>query len=74
MSIDWDGYQLYDPGLSVPVNELPRKEARRAYERLMQAKSARIETLGRLLKGQQRRTGTQRRGNPGPQRLVLRSC
>lgn len=50
MSIDWDDYELYDPGVSVPLKMLPRAEARKAYERLMQAKPARIEMLRRLLK------------------------
>lgn len=50
MSIDWDGYEIYDPGVTGPLNTLPRAEARQAYTRLMQARPARIEMLRRLLK------------------------
>jgi hypothetical protein len=49
VSVDWDGYELYDPGVSAPLCDVPRAEARRAYERCMQTKSARIEGLRTLL-------------------------
>ena len=49
MSVDWDRYELYDPGVSAPLSKVPRAEARRAYERCMQTKSARIEGLRTLL-------------------------
>lgn len=50
MSIDWNGYQLYHPGVHAPLDTLPRAAARQAFERLMQAKSARVEMLRQLLK------------------------
>jgi hypothetical protein len=50
MSIDWNGYEIYDPGVVGPLSTVSRTEARRAYERLMQAKPARMEMLRRLLK------------------------
>lgn len=50
MSIDWDGYEIYDSGVSGPSSTLPCAEAPRAYLRLMEAKPARIEMLRRLLK------------------------
>lgn len=50
MSIEWDAYELHNPGVSAPLKTLPRAEARKAYERLMQAKPARLEMLRRLLK------------------------
>ncbi len=49
MNINWNGYEIYDPGVSALRGTLPRTEARQAYERLMQAKPARIEMLRRLL-------------------------
>lgn len=50
MSIDWDGYELYDPGTAGPLNTLPRAEARQAFKRCMETKAARIEMLRRLLR------------------------
>jgi len=50
MSVDWNGYEIYHPGVSAPLQTLPRAEARQAYERLMQAKPARIGMLRQLLK------------------------
>jgi hypothetical protein len=50
MSIDWDGYKAYDPGVFGQLNALPRAEARQAYTRLMQARPARIDMLRRLVK------------------------
>jgi hypothetical protein len=50
MSIDWDGYEIYHPGVTAPVNTLPRAEARQAFTRRMQAKPARVDMLRRLLK------------------------
>ncbi|MFF1820697.1 hypothetical protein ACFVWG_25550 [Kribbella sp. NPDC058245] len=49
MSVNWDGYKPFDPGVSGPLNELTRREARAAFERLMAAKSERIDELRRLL-------------------------
>jgi hypothetical protein len=48
--MNWDGYEIYHPGVFGPLNTLPRGEARRAFNALMEAKSARIEMLRRLLK------------------------
>ena len=50
MSVDWDGYQPYHPGIDRPLRELPRKEARAAYDRMMASKGERIEALKRLLR------------------------
>lgn len=48
--INWDSYEIYDPGVSGPLHELPRREARQFYNRLMAAKSARIEMLRQFLR------------------------
>lgn len=50
MSIDWDGYEPFDPGASDPPRALPRAEARRVFKHCMETKSARLEILSRLLK------------------------
>ena len=50
MSIDWDEYVVYDPGVSAPLTTVPRAEARAAFDRLMAARPARVEMLRRLLK------------------------
>lgn len=50
MSIDWDGYEPYDPGVSDPPRNLPRAEARRVFKHCMESKPARLEMLSRLLK------------------------
>jgi hypothetical protein len=49
MSIDWDGYEVYHPGVTAPLQTVPRVEAQRAYQRCMETKAARIEMLRRLL-------------------------
>jgi hypothetical protein len=49
VTIEWDGYEIHHPGTMGPQNTLPRAEARRAFERVMNEKSARIAMLGRLL-------------------------
>jgi len=48
--VNWDGYEIYDPGVHGPLTTLPRAEARRAFDRLMEAKPARIEMLRQLLR------------------------
>lgn len=48
MTIDWNEYEVYDPGVFGPLHELPRREARAAYQRLMDAGPERIEMLRRL--------------------------
>lgn len=50
MTVDWDGYEVYDPGVSAPLNTLPRADARRAFNKLMEERPARAETLRCLLK------------------------
>ena len=50
MSVDWDDYEPYHPGIDRPLDELPRKEALAAYERMMASKAERIEALERLLR------------------------
>jgi hypothetical protein len=47
--MNWDGYEIYHPGVFGPLDTLPRAEARQAFRQLMQAKPGRIEMLGRLL-------------------------
>jgi hypothetical protein len=49
VTVDWDGYEIYHPGVSAPLATLPRTEARRAFFKVMAEKAARIEMLGRLL-------------------------
>lgn len=49
MSIDWDDYEVYQPGRDRPPWERSRSEARSEFERLMAAKGERIEMLRRLL-------------------------
>jgi hypothetical protein len=46
--MDWDGYVIYDPGIDRPPQELPRKEARAAFDRLMDARHERIALLRTL--------------------------
>lgn len=48
--MDWNGYEVYHPGVFAPLNTLPRAEARRAFNKVMEEKSARIEMLRCLLK------------------------
>jgi hypothetical protein len=50
VSIDWDGYEIYDPGVHGPLGTLPRAGARRAFDALMTARPSRNEILRRLLK------------------------
>jgi hypothetical protein len=49
VSIDWGGYEPYEPGIAASPVTLPRVEARQAFKRCMETKSARIEMLSRLL-------------------------
>ena len=50
MTVDWDSYEIYDPGTHSTLDELSRADARKAYTRLMDAKSGRIEMLTALLR------------------------
>ena len=45
MTMEWNGYEPYDPGLAGPPEELPRSEARRVFRRCMEFKPARLELL-----------------------------
>ena len=47
--MEWDHYEIYGPGVAAPLNAVPRAEARRAFDKLMDERSARIEMLRRLL-------------------------
>jgi hypothetical protein len=49
MSVIWDGYTPFDPGVDRPLDQLSRREARAAFDRLMAAKSQRIDELRQLL-------------------------
>ena len=48
MTMDWNGYEIYRPGVMGPWHTLPRTEARKAFKRLMEAKPGRIAMLHRL--------------------------
>ncbi len=61
VTIEWDGYEPYDPGVADPPNRLSRSEARQVFKRRMGAKSAHIEMLGRLLKANGNGIGTDER-------------
>lgn len=50
MTVKWDGYEVYHPGVLGPLNILTRAEARRAYDKRMQDKPGRVEMLRGLLK------------------------
>jgi hypothetical protein len=49
MTVAWDDYEVYYPGAFGPSNTLPRPEARRAFDLLMEAKPQRIGMLHHLL-------------------------
>jgi hypothetical protein len=49
MTIEWDGYTPYDPGVRAPLHEVSRKEARAAFDKLMASRSVRIDELRKLL-------------------------
>jgi hypothetical protein len=50
MTVNWDGYEVFDPDVSGPWSRLPRKEARTAYNKAMAEKPERRKQLGNLLK------------------------
>ena len=58
MTIDWDGYEPYDPGTAEAPRALPRPSARQVFDRCMETRSSRIELLGRLLKANGVQLGT----------------
>jgi hypothetical protein len=47
--MQWSDYRVFDPGVDGPLNELPRRVARQAYDRLMDARAARIDELASLV-------------------------
>jgi hypothetical protein len=49
MTMAWDNYKVYHPGAYGPSNTLPRPEARREFNRLMEARPQRIGMLHDLL-------------------------
>lgn len=49
MSIDWDDYEIYDPGVDRPLHEVTRAEATAAFDKLMREKPHRIQQLRALL-------------------------
>lgn len=49
MSVHWGEYAPFDPGVTRPLHEVSRHEARAAFQRLMAAKAERIAELERLL-------------------------
>jgi hypothetical protein len=49
MAISWGAYEAFDPGVSGPLHEQSRRDARAAFFRLMAAKADRIGELQRLL-------------------------
>jgi hypothetical protein len=49
MNVVWDGYSPFDPGVSQPLHEVTKREARSAFNRLMAAKDDRIAELRQLL-------------------------
>jgi hypothetical protein len=46
--MEWNGYDVFDPGVDRPSAELPRKLARAAFDRLMAARDDRLVQLHRL--------------------------
>lgn len=48
MTVDWNGYEVFDPGVDRPLAEIPRKQARAAFDRLMAAREARLVQLHQL--------------------------
>jgi hypothetical protein len=50
VTVNWDEYEIYDPGVAAPLNLVTRAEARRMFDKAMSEKPARVETLRRLLR------------------------
>ncbi len=48
--MEFDGYEVYDPGVEGPWRDLARAAARAAFARLMAAKAARLEQLADVLR------------------------
>lgn len=49
MSMEWGEYSPFDPGITQPLHEVSKNEARAAFKRLMAAKPERVAELRRLL-------------------------
>jgi hypothetical protein len=49
MTVIWDDYQPYDPGVTGAWQDLPRRDAHAAFDRLIAAKGERIDVLRALL-------------------------
>jgi hypothetical protein len=49
MSVTWGEYSPFDPGVTQPLHEVTKREARAAFNRLMEAKDDRVSELRRLL-------------------------
>lgn len=47
--MNWADYEIFDPGVNRPLSELPRREARAAYNLLMEARHERIAQLRNLV-------------------------
>jgi hypothetical protein len=49
VAVQWDAYEVYDPGVSGLLEQLPRRDARRAFDKLMASREHRTGELRRLL-------------------------
>lgn len=49
VNVDWGGYMPFQPSVSQPLDEVPRRAARAAFNELMAAKDERIAELADLL-------------------------
>ncbi|WP_405056849.1 hypothetical protein OG474_29430 [Kribbella sp. NBC_01505] len=49
MTVSWNGYTPFDPGVEQPLHQVSKREARAAFKLLMAAKAGRIEELRELL-------------------------
>ncbi len=47
----WTEYELYETGVSVPLKQLPRREAKRVFEQYVDTREERVERLARLARG-----------------------
>lgn len=50
MTVTWGAYTPFDPGVTRPLHEVSKREARAAFERLMAVKADRIKELEQLLR------------------------
>lgn len=62
MAVNWDGFQPYDPGTAGPLGQLPRREARAAFDRLMASRWSRIAEVRALME----RNGVRLEADGGP--------